>query len=59
MLDGSRDDPFSSEFDALDILDSGFYEQGGEYEDPEDIEDIESDLGDYDDSDEDDEDMRD
>ena len=59
MLDGSRDDPFSSELDSLDILDSGLYEQGGEYEDPEDIEDIESDLGDYDDSDEDDEDMRD
>lgn len=44
-----RDDMFSSEIDALDILDSGFYEQGGEYEDPEDMEDIETDLDDYDD----------
>lgn len=53
MLDKDREDPFDSELDALDILDSGFYEQGGEYEDPEDIEDIEPDLDKFEDEDED------
>ncbi|MCC6143704.1 MAG: hypothetical protein IT368_07845 [Candidatus Hydrogenedentes bacterium] len=55
MLDNNRDDQFSSDMDALDILDSGFYEQGGEYEDPEDIEDIDSAFDEMDDADDEDE----
>ena len=54
MQDNSRDETFSPDMDALDILDSGFYEQGGEYEDPDDVDDIESDEDDPDDDDEDD-----
>ena len=43
MLEYGSDESMTAEIDALDILDSGFYEQGGEYEDLDDLAEIDSD----------------